>query len=74
MEEVILSLLDNKDFNGSVGIPLPSTEISIRSDDGQELDINSPGELWIRGPQVMAGYWNRPDETAKAMTDDGWFS
>jgi long-chain acyl-CoA synthetase len=55
------------DFNGSIGLPIPSTEISIRDDDGNELGINVVGEICVRGPQVMAGYWNRPDETAKVM-------
>ncbi len=56
-----------EDFNGSIGLPISSTEISIRDDDGNELGINQVGEICVRGPQVMAGYWNRPDETAKVM-------
>ena len=59
--------LPGEDFNGSIGFPIPSTEISIRDDDGNELGINDVGEICVRGPQVMAGYWNRPDETAKVM-------
>ena len=59
--------LPGEDFNGSIGFPIPSTEISIRDDDGNELGINAVGEICVRGPQVMAGYWNRPDETAKVM-------
>jgi long-chain acyl-CoA synthetase len=59
--------LPEEDFNGSIGLPIPSTEISIRDDDGNELGINVVGEICVRGPQVMAGYWNRPDETAKVM-------
>lgn len=59
--------LPGEDFNGSIGLPIPSTEISIRDDDGNELGINVVGEICVRGPQVMAGYWNRPDETAKVM-------
>jgi long-chain acyl-CoA synthetase len=59
--------LPGEDFNGSIGFPIPSTEISIRDDDGKELGINAVGEICVRGPQVMAGYWNRPDETAKVM-------
>jgi long-chain acyl-CoA synthetase len=55
------------DFNGAIGLPIPSTEISIRDDDANELGINVVGEICVRGPQVMAGYWNRPDETAKVM-------
>jgi long-chain acyl-CoA synthetase len=61
-----INLVD-EDFNGSIGLPIPSTEISIRDDDGNELGINAVGEICVRGPQVMAGYWNRPDETAKVM-------
>ena len=56
------------DFTGTIGLPLPSTEISIRDDDGNEMPIGEVGEICIKGPQVMAGYWNRPDETAKVMT------
>ena len=62
--------LPGEDFNGSIGLPIPSTEISIRDDDGKELGINVVGEICVRGPQVMAGYWNRPDETAKVMIGD----
>ncbi|KAG8149050.1 long-chain-fatty-acid--CoA ligase [Burkholderia catarinensis] len=61
------------EFNGTIGLPLPSTEVSIRDDDGKELPPGEAGELCIRGPQVMAGYWQRPDETAKVMTADGFF-
>ena len=60
------------DFNGSIGLPIPSTEISIRDDDGNELALGQIGEICVRGPQVMRGYWNRPDETAKVMLPDGW--
>jgi long-chain acyl-CoA synthetase len=59
-------------FNGAIGLPLPSTDIAIRDDDGRDLKIGETGELCIKGPQVMAGYWNRPDETAKVMTTDGF--
>src|ERR1700761_6222486 len=61
------------EYNGTIGLPLPSTEISIRDDEGNEVPLGQPGEICIRGPQVMAGYWNRPDETAKVMTPDGFF-
>ncbi len=64
--------LDGRPFNGSVGLPYPLTEISIRDLDEREVGIGEPGEICVRGPQVMAGYWNRPDETAKAMTEDGF--
>src|SRR6516164_9000530 len=61
------------EFNGSIGIPVPSTDISIRDDDGKELTFGQAGEICAKGPQVMTGYWNRPDETAKVMTADGYF-
>ena len=64
---------DISEWTGTIGLPLPSTEISIRDDDGHELAIGKEGEICARGPQVMAGYWKRPDETAKAMTADGFF-
>ena len=65
--------LDLTEFTGTIGLPIPSTEIVIRDDDGRDLPFGEPGEICIRGPQVMAGYWNRPDETAKVMTPDGFF-
>jgi len=64
---------DTPGFTGSIGLPIPSTEIAIVDDDGRPLPVGSVGEIAIRGPQVMAGYWNRPDETAKVMTPDGYF-
>ena len=64
--------LDLKDYNGSIGLPIPSTDISIRDDDGNELKVGEVGELCFKGPQVMRGYWNRPDETAKVLSADGW--
>ena len=60
-------------YTGTIGLPLPSTEISIRDDDGQALALGQPGEICIRGPQVMAGYWHRAEETAQVMTPDGFF-
>ena len=60
------------DFTGSIGYPLPSTEISIRDDDGRALPVGAVGEICVRGPQVMRGYWKRPEETAKVMLPDGW--
>jgi long-chain acyl-CoA synthetase len=60
------------DFTGAIGLPLPSTEIAIRGDDGRDLPVGEIGELCIKGPQVMAGYWNMPEETAKVMTADGF--
>ena len=64
---------DSTSFSGTIGLPIPSTEIAILDDDGKEVALGEPGEIAIRGPQVMAGYWNRPDETAKVMTADGYF-
>ncbi len=65
--------LDLKEYNGAIGLPISSTEISIRGDDGKEVPLGQAGEICIRGPQVMAGYWQRPDETVKVMTPDGFF-
>jgi long-chain acyl-CoA synthetase len=65
--------LTNTEYNGSIGLPISSTDVSIRDEDGNELPLGSVGEICIRGPQVMAGYWNRPDETAKVMLEGGWF-
>ncbi|MDE2272785.1 MAG: AMP-binding protein, partial [Gammaproteobacteria bacterium] len=64
--------LDLKDYNGSIGLPIPSTDLSIRDDDGKELKVGEVGELCFKGPQVMRGYWQRPDETAKVLSADGW--
>ena len=64
---------DTPGFTGTIGLPVPSTEIAIVDDDGRALPLGSIGEIAIRGPQVMTGYWNRPDETAKVMTADGYF-
>ena len=64
---------DITEFTGTIGLPLPSTEIGIFDDDGIALPLGATGEIGIRGPQVMAGYWLRDDETAKSMTDDGFF-
>jgi long-chain acyl-CoA synthetase len=64
---------DGGGFTGMIGLPISSTEVSIRDDDGEQVENGDVGEICIRGPQVMAGYWNRPDETASAMTGDGYF-
>jgi len=64
--------LANAHFNGSIGLPIPSTEVSVRAEDGSELPQGEPGELCVRGPQVMVGYWRRPDETANVMLSEGW--
>ncbi|MCK1755870.1 long-chain fatty acid--CoA ligase [Bradyrhizobium sp. 137] len=61
------------EFSGTIGIPVPSTWISIRDDDGNEVPLGQPGEICAKGPQVMSGYWNKPEETAKVMTADGFF-
>ncbi|MGO4571297.1 AMP-binding protein [Microvirga sp. 2TAF3] len=65
--------LDIEEFTGTIGYPIPSTDISVRSSDGMPLPFGERGELCIKGPQVMAGYWQQPGETAKVMTPDGFF-
>ena len=70
---VTANRVDRQEFTGMIGLPLPSTEISIRDEDGKPLPLGEVGEICIRGPQVMAGYWQRPDETAAVMTQDGFF-
>jgi long-chain acyl-CoA synthetase len=62
-----------REYNGTIGLPFPNTEIAILDDAGRPLPLGEPGEIAIRGPQVMAGYWQRPDDTAKVMTPDGFF-
>jgi len=64
--------VDAEAWMGSIGVPMPSTEITLLDDQGQVVPLGEPGEICIRGPQVMAGYWQRPDETAKVMTADGY--
>jgi len=66
--------LDLKEYNGTIGLPISSTEIALRDDAGRDVALGEPGEICIRGPQVMRGYWNRPDETGKVMTRDGFFA
>lgn len=61
----------NMRWNGTVGLPVPSTDISIRDNTDQEVPIGEPGELWVKGPQIMQGYWNKPEETAKVL-QEGW--
>ncbi len=65
--------LDQEEFTGTIGVPVPSTEASIRDDDGNEVAIGELGEICIRGPQVMEGYWRKPEETANVMFPGGWF-
>jgi long-chain acyl-CoA synthetase len=57
---------------GTVGPPIPSTEVTIRGDNDEILEVGEDGEVWVRGPQVMLGYWQKPEETAKVLTADGW--
>jgi long-chain acyl-CoA synthetase len=64
--------IDGRDRVGTIGMPLPSTDIRLLDDDGIEVAEGQPGELCVKGPQVMQGYWNRPDETAKILNRDGW--
>jgi long-chain acyl-CoA synthetase len=71
---VTVNPLDLKEYNGSIGLPIPSTEVVLRGDDGQEVALGSPGELCVRGPQVMKGYWNSPAETAKVLGRDGFLA
>jgi long-chain acyl-CoA synthetase len=66
--------LNLAEYNGSIGLPMSSTEIVLRDDAGKEVALGQPGEICIRGPQVMKGYWNRPDETAKVLGADGFFA
>jgi len=63
----------NTEYSGTIGVPIPSTYFKLLDDDGNEVPMGQPGEIAIKGPQVMAGYWQRPDETAKVMTPDGYF-
>ncbi len=65
--------VDSTAFSGNIGLPMPNTELTLLDDDGREVGLGQAGEIAIRGPQVMAGYWQRPDETAKVMTADGFF-
>ncbi|MGH8656398.1 MAG: AMP-binding protein [Gammaproteobacteria bacterium] len=69
---VCINPLDLANHNGSIGLPLPSTECSIRDDEGRTLEFGQRGELWVRGPQIMKGYWKRPRETAETLTPEGW--
>lgn len=69
---VTINPLNLKSYNGTIGLPVPSTEISIRNDDNVEVALGESGELCVRGPQVMKSYYNRPDETAKVLDSDGW--
>jgi long-chain acyl-CoA synthetase len=69
----ICNPLNIEEWTGNIGVPIPSTEAAVLDDEGKPLPVGEVGEICIRGPQVMKGYWNRPDETAKVFTPDGWF-
>ncbi|MDO5356369.1 MAG: AMP-binding protein [Conchiformibius sp.] len=69
---VCVNPLNIQNYTGSIGLPLPSTEVQLRKADGSPAAIGEAGELWVRGPQVMKGYWQRPEETAKVMDAEGW--
>src|SRR5260370_8145136 len=71
---VTINPLDLADYNGSIGLPISSTEVMLRGDDGKEAPLGSPGEICVRGPQVMKGYWNSPAETAKVLGPDGFLA
>jgi long-chain acyl-CoA synthetase len=71
---VTINPLDLKQFNASIGLPLPSTEVCVRDDNGELLGIGQAGELCVRGPQVMKGYWQSADETREVIDDEGWLS
>jgi len=69
---VTINRFDIEGFTGSIGLPIPSTEVTVRDDKGDEMPAGERGELCVRGPQVMKGYWQRPEETKKTMFEDGW--
>lgn len=71
---VSMNPLDLESYNGTIGLPIPSTDIEIRDEEGNQVEIGQPGELWVKGPQVMKGYLNRPKETAEVLKDDGWLA
>jgi long-chain acyl-CoA synthetase len=70
---VCMNRMDLTEYNGKIGLPIPSTECSIQNAEGKLLPVGEEGELCVRGPQVMQGYFNRPEQTAKVLTADGWF-
>jgi long-chain acyl-CoA synthetase len=71
---VCVNPLDNKRYNGSIGLPIPSTDVIVRGEDGARLAIGEVGELCVRGPQVMRGYWGRPEETREVLSHEGWLA
>lgn len=74
MNPIDLAHIDQMHFTGSIGLPAPSTDVRFRRDDGTWADPGEPGELCVRGPQVMRGYWHRPDDTAKVIDANGWLA
>lgn len=70
---VTINRVDSREYTGTIGLPIPSTEVAIFDENDQPLPFGEAGEIVVRGPQVMAGYWNMPEETAKAITPDGFF-
>jgi long-chain acyl-CoA synthetase len=66
--------LDLPEYNGAIGLPISSTDLVLRDDDGKDVALGERGEICVRGPQVMAGYWQRPEETAKMIDRDGWLA
>ncbi|HEY2862380.1 MAG TPA: long-chain-fatty-acid--CoA ligase [Casimicrobiaceae bacterium] len=71
---VTINPLDLQQYNGSIGLPVPSTDVELRDDAGHAVPLGEPGEICVKGPQVMAGYWHRPDETAKVIDAHGWLA
>ncbi|MGQ0658635.1 MAG: AMP-binding protein [Chromatiales bacterium] len=69
---VTINPINIENYTGTIGLPIPSTDCMVVDDRGHSLPAGKPGELWVRGPQVMKGYWNRPDETAKVFSAEGW--
>jgi long-chain acyl-CoA synthetase len=69
---VCINPLTLREYNGSIGLPVPSTEVSVQDEDGKLLPQGETGELCVRGPQVMKGYWQKPEETAMVLSSDGW--
>ncbi len=70
---VTLSPYTQKEYDGTIGLPAPSTDVKVMDEQGQEVAIGEPGEMWVKGPQVMAGYYNRPEATAEILKD-GWLA
>lgn len=69
---VTINPMDLPEYNGSIGLPVPSTDLAIKNDEGETLEVGETGEICVKGPQVMKGYWNRPGETSAAFTEDGY--